>query len=77
MKKKLGLINDSKMHLQDALLLDLYLMVSAHFVINENNNCIFVYLKKYLFWVNGKVSHLIMVDIMCTIELITFHLEIP
>jgi hypothetical protein len=30
-KKLLGLINDNKMHLQDALLLDLYPMVRAHF----------------------------------------------
>jgi len=65
------------MHLQDVLLLDLYLMVSAHFVINTNNSCIFVHLTKYLFFVNGKVSPLIIIDIMCKIELNTFHLEIP
>ncbi len=75
-KKLLGLINDNKLHLQDALLLDLYPMVRAHFVINANNSCIFVHLTKYLFC-ESKVSPLTMIDIMCTIELITFHLEIP
>jgi hypothetical protein len=53
-KKLLGLINDSKMHLQDVLLLDLYLMVSAHVVINANNSCIFVHLTKYLFFCEWK-----------------------
>lgn len=48
-KKMLGLINNSKMHLQDALLIDLYLIMSAHFVINANNSCIFVHLTKYFF----------------------------
>jgi hypothetical protein len=53
-KKLLGLINDSKMHLQNALLLDLYLMVNAHFVMNTNNSCIFVHLTIFIFFCEWK-----------------------